>query len=54
VESAKVVSGNARDMHLGTFLAVVTEGKWLAAGAPTESANKGSVRLYDLASAGNE
>ena len=53
-ETAKVISGESRDMHLGAFLAMVSEGKWVAAGAPTEEANTGSVRLYDLASAGNE
>ena len=53
VETAKVIPGKARDMHLGAFLALVTKGKWLAAGAPTEGANIGSVRLYELASVGN-
>ena len=53
VETAKVIPGKARDMHLGAFLALVTKGKWLATGAPTEGANIGSVRLYDLASVGN-
>ncbi len=53
VETAKVIPGVARNMHLGAFLALVTKGKWLATGAPTEGANIGSVRLYDLASVGN-
>ena len=53
-ETAKVISGEARDMHLGAFLAMVSEGNRMAAGAPTEDANRGGVRLYDLASAGNE
>ena len=34
-------------------LALVGGGEWLAAGAPTERANTGSVRLYDLGSVGN-
>lgn len=54
VETAKAIPGKARDMHLGAFLALVTKGTRLAAGAPTEGANIGSVRLYDLASADNE
>ncbi len=54
VETAKTIQGKAQDMHLGTFLALVTKGTRLAAGAPTEGANIGSVRLYKLASAGNE
>lgn len=53
-ETAKVIPGEARDMHLGTFLALVTKGKWLAAGAPTEGPNIGSVRLYDLNSVVNK
>jgi hypothetical protein len=53
VETAKVIPGVARNMHLGAFLALVTKGKWLATGAPTEGGNIGSVRLYDLASVGN-
>jgi len=54
VQTAKVLSGNARDMHLGTFLASVRGGKWIAAGAPTDSGNVGSVRLYELAWADNK
>jgi hypothetical protein len=46
--SAQAIPGNARDMHLGTFLALVAQGERLAAGAPTENANTGAVRLYDL------
>jgi hypothetical protein len=49
VDSARSIAGDARDMHLGTFLAMVGDGSWLAAGAPTEKANTGRVRLYDLA-----
>ena len=49
VDSARSIAGEARDMHLGTFLAMVGDGSWLAAGAPTEKANTGRVRLYDLA-----
>ncbi len=49
VDSARSIAGDARDMHLGTFLAMVGNGSWLAAGAPTEKANTGRVRLYDLA-----
>ncbi len=48
VDSARSIAGDARDMHLGTFLAMVGDGSWLAAGAPTEKANTGRVRLYDL------
>lgn len=53
VETAEVIPGEARDMHLGAFLALITDGTWIATGAPTEGANIGSVRLYDLASVGN-
>ena len=45
---ARAFPGEARDMHLGTFLAQVAGGRKLAAGAPTENANTGSVRLFDL------
>ena len=48
VDSARSIAGEARDMHLGTFLAMVGGGSWLAAGAPTEKANTGRVRLYHL------
>ncbi len=47
VTLAKVMPGRARDMHLGSFLALI-DGKWLAAGAPTEKINTGRVRLFDL------
>lgn len=47
VASAKVIPGDVRDMHLGSFLAMIGE-NWLAAGAPTENAGTGSVRLFDL------
>lgn len=53
-ETAEVIPGEAQDMHLGAFLALITNGTWIATGAPTEGANIGSVRLYDLASAGNK
>lgn len=51
VETAEVILGEAQDMHLGAFLATIANGTRIAAGAPTEGANIGSVRLYDLASA---
>ena len=50
IGSVKAIPANARDMHLGTFLAA-GEGKWgewLAAGAPTDLENTGSVRLFYL------
>ncbi|MEW6441693.1 MAG: FG-GAP-like repeat-containing protein [bacterium] len=48
VAAARAIPGKARDMHLGAFLAHVRGGEWLAAGAPTEDGNTGSVRLYRL------
>ena len=42
------IPGEARDMHLGSFLALLSKGGQLAAGAPTENANTGRVRLFDL------
>jgi hypothetical protein len=42
------IPGNAKDMHLGTFLALIREKMWLVAGACTEKANTGRVRLFDL------
>jgi len=48
VSDAKTIMGNARDMHLGAFLAVVGDGRWLAAGAPTEKDNTGVVHFFDL------
>ena len=48
VTPAKAFPGEARDMHLGTFLAQAAGGRKLAAGAPTENANTGAVRLFDL------
>jgi len=48
VDSAIAIPGEARDMHLGTFLALIKDKMWLVAGAPTERANTGSVRLFDL------
>ena len=48
VDSAIAIPGGARDMHLGSFLALIKEKMWLVAGAPTERANTGRVRLFDL------
>jgi hypothetical protein len=48
VATARAIPGDARDMHLGTFLALVAQGDRLAAGAPTERDNTGRVRFYDL------
>jgi hypothetical protein len=48
VSDAKTIMGNARDMHLGTFLALIEDGKWIAAGAPTENDNTGGVHFFDL------
>lgn len=48
VADARAIPGNARDMHLGAFLAPVAKGTRLAAGAPTEDANTGKVRFYNL------
>jgi hypothetical protein len=48
LSSARSLPGEARDMHLGSFLALVAGGRQLAAGAPTEDANTGKVRLFDL------
>jgi len=47
-EVIEAFPGEARNMHLGSFLAVVAKGGVLAAGAPTENANTGRVRLFDL------
>jgi hypothetical protein len=54
VASVRALAGQAKDMHLGTFLAPVEGrwGTWLAAGAPTENANTGSTRLFGLSSSG--
>lgn len=54
VGSVKSIPGNARDMHLGTFLAQVQgrRGTLLAAGAPTEDTNTGRVRLFELSTFG--
>jgi hypothetical protein len=48
VGTVRAIAGEARDMHLGTFLALVAKGRQLAAGAPTEDNNIGRVRLFDL------
>ena len=53
VASAKIIPGTARDMHLGSSLALVG-GHWLAAGAPTEKANTGRVRLFNLVLVANK
>jgi hypothetical protein len=52
VDSAIAIPGEARDMHLGTFLALIEKRMWLVAGAPTEKANTGRVRLFDLGAIG--
>jgi hypothetical protein len=54
VASVRALAGQAKDMHLGTFLAPVEGrwGTWLAAGAPTENAYTGSTRLFGLSSSG--
>jgi len=46
--SAAVFPGESRDMHQGAFLALIEERMWLVAGAPTDKANTGSVRIFDL------
>jgi hypothetical protein len=46
--SAQAIPGSARDMHLGSFMALVGNGARLAAGAPTENLNTGAVRLFNL------
>ena len=48
VDDAITIPGVAKDMHLGAFLTVIGERMWLVAGAPTEKANTGSVRIFDL------
>ena len=48
VSEAKTIMGDSRDMHLGTFLALIKDGRWIAAGAPTENDNTGVVRFFDL------
>jgi hypothetical protein len=48
VTPAKAFPGEARDMHLGSFLALAGNGERLVAGAPGENANTGRVRLFDL------
>jgi hypothetical protein len=48
VDSARVIPGEARNMHLGSFLALAARGPRLVAGAPTEDTNTGKVRLFDL------
>jgi hypothetical protein len=54
VGSVTAFPGQSKDMHLGTFLAPVAGqwGEWLAAGAPTEKANTGGTRLFELSSSG--
>lgn len=48
ITSARAIQGEARDMHLGTFLALVAKRGQLAGGAPTENANTGRVWFFDL------
>ena len=48
VASARTILGDFRDLHLGNFLALAGGGAQLAAGAPTDRANTGSVRLFNL------
>ena len=48
VYSAIAIPGEAKDMHLGAFLALIKNRMRLVAGAPTEKANTGTVRLFDL------
>jgi hypothetical protein len=48
VDAARAIPGQAKDMHLGTFLAFIEKRMWLVAGAPTEKANTGRVRIFDL------
>jgi hypothetical protein len=48
VSSATAIPGEAKDMHLGAFLAWAQKGKRLIAGAPTDMVNTGSVRLFRL------
>jgi len=43
VATAGAIPGTARDMHLGTFLALIADGKLLAAGSPSERANIGEI-----------
>ena len=52
VDAAAAIPGDARDMHLGAFLALIEKRMWLVAGAPTEKANTGRVRLFDLGAIG--
>ncbi len=48
LQDGRVLPGEAKDMHFGTFLALFGGGRWLAAGAPTEMNNAGRVYLIDL------
>ena len=48
VATAQAFSGDAGNMHLGSFLALVNKGTGLAAGAPMENANTGKIRFYPL------
>jgi hypothetical protein len=47
--AARFVPSDTPNMHLGAFLAAVDGGRRLAAGAPTENADTGEVRLIDPA-----
>ncbi len=42
------IPGESRDMHLGTFLALVSDGNHLVAGAPTENSDTGGVHFFNL------
>jgi len=46
--AARAIAGEARDLHLGAFLAVLGGGNRLAAGAPTQDADTGAVRIFDV------
>jgi hypothetical protein len=48
ISVAKKIEGKAKNMHLGASLALIGDGKTIAAGAPTENGNTGVVHLYDL------
>ncbi len=52
LDAVSAIPGEARDMHLGKFVATVAGkwGRWLVAGAPTEDNNAGSVRIFGLSS----
>lgn len=45
---AKKIEGKAKDMHLGASLALIEDGKTIAAGAPTENDNTGVVHIFNV------